>query len=66
MKVKNEMAVSTYRDYLCTMKVYYRDYLKQPEIIQDYKFPSTPNRSRAAGHDVPLQRLTKIISYAHI
>jgi integrase len=31
MKVKNERAVSTYRDYL-----------KQPEIIQDYKFPNKP------------------------
>ena len=42
MKIKNERAISTYRDYLCTMKVFYRDYLKQPEIIQDYKFPNKP------------------------
>ena len=33
LKVKNERAVSTYRDYLCTMKVFYRDYMKEPEAI---------------------------------
>ena len=42
MKVKNEKAVSTYRDYLCTMKVFYRDYMKEPEVIEDYKFPPKP------------------------
>jgi len=42
MKIKNERAISTYRDYLCAMKVFYRDYLKEPEIIQDYKFPNKP------------------------
>jgi integrase len=42
LDIKKKRAVSTYRDYLCTMKVFYRDYLKQPEIIQDYKFPQKP------------------------
>lgn len=42
LKVKNERAVSTYRDYLCTMKVFYRDYMKEPEVIADYKFPQKP------------------------
>ena len=42
MKVKKERAISTYRDYLCTMKVFYRDYMKQPEVIEDYKFPNKP------------------------
>jgi len=42
LKVKNEKAVSTYRDYLCTMKVFYRDYMKEPEVIEDYKFSTKP------------------------
>jgi integrase len=37
--IKQTKSVSSYANYLKTFKVYYRDFLKQPEIIQDYKFP---------------------------
>ncbi len=61
MKVKNERAISTHKDYLYIVnvapahptaaelrgitneiKVIYIDYLKQPEVIEDYKFPNKP------------------------
>lgn len=37
--IKQTKSVSSYANYLKPFKVYYRDFLKQPEIIQDYKFP---------------------------
>ncbi len=37
--IKNTRSVSTYRDYLCTFKVLFRDYLKQPKLVEDFKFP---------------------------
>ena len=42
MKIKNEIAIYTYTYCLYIMEVFYRDCLKQPEIIQDYKFPNKP------------------------
>ncbi len=42
LNIKSTRSVSTYRDYLCTLKVLFRDYLKQPELIQDYTFPKKP------------------------
>ncbi len=30
----------TYGNYLCVFKALFRDYLKQPELVSDYKFPS--------------------------
>ena len=38
--VKNEKSQKTYANYLCTLKVLLRDYLKQPELIVDFKFPT--------------------------
>ncbi len=39
LDIKNTRSVSTYRDYLCTFKVLFRDYLKQPRLVEDFKFP---------------------------
>lgn len=39
LEIKNTWSVSTYRDYLCTFKVLFRDYLKQPNLVEDFKFP---------------------------
>ena len=38
--VKNTKSQKTYANYLCTLKVLLRDYLKQPELIADFKFPT--------------------------
>ncbi|MDL5501589.1 MAG: phage integrase N-terminal SAM-like domain-containing protein, partial [Candidatus Methanoperedens sp.] len=38
--IKENKSRKTYGNYLCTMKVLFRDYLKMPEIINDFKFPS--------------------------
>jgi integrase len=40
LDIKNTRSVSTYRDYLCTIKVLFRDYLKQPEMVADFQFPT--------------------------
>ncbi|MHC1584247.1 MAG: hypothetical protein ACXQTM_06450, partial [Methanosarcinales archaeon] len=39
MQIKESKTTSTYRNYLGAMKVFFRDYLKQPEAVQDFKFP---------------------------
>lgn len=39
LNIKQTRSTSTYRNYLKTLKMLFRDYLKQPELIQDYKFP---------------------------
>lgn len=39
MDIKQTKSVSSYANYLITFKIYYRDFVKQPERIQDYKFP---------------------------
>ncbi len=46
MNIKQTKSASTYANYLKTFKVYYRDFLKQPEIIQDYKFPKQSFRPK--------------------
>jgi integrase len=38
--VKNNKSQKTYANYLCTLKVLLRNYLKQPELIADFKFPT--------------------------
>jgi integrase len=38
--IKNTKSQKTYANYLCTLKVLLRDYLKQPELIVDFKFPT--------------------------
>jgi len=38
--VKTNKSRKTYGNYLCTMKVLFRDFLKMPEIVQDFKFPA--------------------------
>jgi integrase len=38
--VRNNKSRKTYGNYLCTMKVLFRDYLKHPEMVNDFKFPS--------------------------
>ena len=38
--VRNNKSRKTYGNYLCTMKVLFRDYLKLPEMVNDFKFPS--------------------------
>ncbi|VVB90388.1 Tyrosine recombinase XerA [uncultured archaeon] len=39
LKIKKTKSSATYKNYLATLKILFRDYLKQPELIQDYKFP---------------------------
>lgn len=38
--LKNNKSSKTYGNYLCTLKVRFRDFLKEPEIINDFKFPT--------------------------
>ncbi len=38
--VKNNKSPKTYGNYLCALKILLRDYLKQPELIADFKFPT--------------------------
>jgi integrase/recombinase XerD len=40
LNIKKTRSTSTYRSYLCTFKVLFRDFLKQPELIQGYEFPT--------------------------
>jgi site-specific recombinase XerD len=37
--IKETKSSETYKNYLSMFKLLYRDYLKQPEVIQDFKFP---------------------------
>ncbi len=39
MNIKQTKSASTYANYLKTLKILYRDYLKQPEPIEGYQFP---------------------------
>ncbi len=39
VNIKQTKSISTYANYLKTLKILYRNYLKQPELIQDFKFP---------------------------
>ncbi len=38
--IRENKSRKTYGNYLCTMKVLFRDYLKMPEMVSDFKFPS--------------------------
>ena len=38
-KIKQTKSSLTYANYLKTLKILFRDFLKQPELIQDFKFP---------------------------
>lgn len=37
--IRNNRSQQSYRNYLSTLKVLIRDFLKQPELIKDFKFP---------------------------
>jgi hypothetical protein len=39
INVKNTRTAATYKNYLATLKILYRDYLKKPDLIADFKFP---------------------------
>jgi hypothetical protein len=39
LDIKNTRLISTYRDYLCTFKILFRDFLKQPELVGNFSFP---------------------------
>ncbi|MDD2666631.1 MAG: tyrosine-type recombinase/integrase [Methanocellales archaeon] len=39
-------SANTYRKMLCTLKVFFRDFLKRPDIIADFKFPKIPIKSK--------------------
>ncbi len=39
-EIKKERSAWTYKNYLATLKILFRDYLKKPELIQDFKFPT--------------------------
>jgi len=38
-KIKQTKSLSTYAYYLKTLNILFRDFLKQPELIQDFRFP---------------------------
>jgi hypothetical protein len=38
-KIKQTKSSSTYANYLKTLKILFRDFLKKPELIQDFRFP---------------------------
>ncbi len=38
--IKENKSQKTYGNYLCTMKVFFRDFLKMPAMVNDFKFPS--------------------------
>ncbi len=37
--IKQTRSQQTYKNYLAALKILFRDYLNQPEIIKDFKFP---------------------------
>ncbi len=37
--IKRNKSSKTYRNYLGTLKVYFRDFLRKPELVQDFRFP---------------------------
>ena len=37
-----DKAPKTYRNQLCTLKVFFRDFLCKPELIKSFRFPSVP------------------------
>jgi len=39
-QVKITKSNATYKNYLSVLKILFRDFLKQPEIIEDFKFPT--------------------------
>ncbi len=39
LDIKNTRLISTYRDYLCTFNILFRDFLKQPGLVEDFSFP---------------------------
>jgi integrase len=39
LEIKRTKANETYKNYLATLKILFRDYLKSPELISDFKFP---------------------------
>jgi hypothetical protein len=39
LSIKQTRSQKTYKNYLAALKVLFRDYLKQPEVVQDFKFP---------------------------
>ncbi len=39
-------SANTYRKMLCTLKVFFRDFLKRPDVIADFKFPKIPIKLR--------------------
>ncbi len=46
LEIKETKSVSTYRNYVGTIKIYFRDYLKQPDMVSGYKLPSRPFRPK--------------------
>jgi integrase len=44
--VRDNKSRKTYGNYLCTMKLLFRDYLKHPEMVNDFKFPSVTLRPK--------------------
>ncbi len=37
--IKRNKSSKTYRNYLGTLKVYFRDFLSKPELVKDFRFP---------------------------
>ncbi len=40
LEIKTGKSIAMYRNYLKTFKILYRDFLKQPNEIIDFKFPA--------------------------
>jgi hypothetical protein len=53
LRIKQTRSPQTYKNYLAALKILFRDYLKQPEVIQDFKFPRL-----AVKPKILLQKLT--------
>jgi len=55
LEIKRTKAPETYKNYLATLKILFRDFLKQGELINDFKFP----QQQAQPKILPSKQLLK-------
>ncbi len=56
LEIKETKSVSSYRNYVGTIKIYFRDYLKQPDMVSGYKLPSRPYRPKILPSKAELRK----------